>query len=222
MTTPYTYLLKHIPTNKLYYGVRYAKDCDPSEFWITYKTSSKYVKNLIEQYGSDSFIFEIRKTFDNDIKAREWESKVLKRLDVVNRKDFINQTDNISISREAAAKGRETQRKNGPQKMPEHQRQAIIKANTGLKRTPEVKEKMSQALKGRQPWNKGVAHSEETKEKMRQARIGKSRNASFKTKMSKQMSGRKMYINHDGIRKLFHPGTETTGFYPNNTAVKGD
>ena len=33
--------------------------------------------------------------------------------------------------------------------------QSISKARTGVKHTPEAKEKMSKALKGRVPWNKG-------------------------------------------------------------------
>ena len=95
MTTPYTYLLKHLPTGKVYYGCRFAKNCDPSEFWVKYKTSSKYVKELIDQYGEDTFVFEIRKTF-NDVKScRLWETRVLKRMDVVNRDIFLNKTDNI-------------------------------------------------------------------------------------------------------------------------------
>lgn len=98
MTTPYTYLLKHIPTGKFYYGCRFAEGCHPSDFWVSYKTSSKYVKMLVDEYGSDTFVFEIRKTFDKVIDARMWETKVLKRLDVTHRDDFLNRTDNISIA----------------------------------------------------------------------------------------------------------------------------
>ena len=32
--------------NKWYYGVRYSKNCNPSEFWVTYFTSSKYVNDF--------------------------------------------------------------------------------------------------------------------------------------------------------------------------------
>ncbi len=102
---PYTYLLKHKPTNTYYYGVRYANNCSPKDLWSTYFTSSHYVEKLINEYGKESFVFEIRKTFKSVDAARLWESKVLKRLNVSNRNDFINQTDNLSISREAASKG---------------------------------------------------------------------------------------------------------------------
>lgn len=105
MTTPYTYLLKHHPTNSYYYGVRYAKGCHPDDFWVSYKTSSTYVKQLIREYGEGSFSFEIRKTFNEVNLARTWETKVLRRLKVVMRKDFINKTDNTSISPEHASLG---------------------------------------------------------------------------------------------------------------------
>lgn len=104
-STPYTYLLKHIPTGKVYYGCRFAKKCSPDDFWKSYFTSSKYVKELISKYGKESFVFEIRKTFSNVDTCRLWESKVLKRLNVLNRQDiFINKTDNISISPECSSK----------------------------------------------------------------------------------------------------------------------
>lgn len=34
--TPYTYLIVHKPTGKLYYGAKWKKDCLPKDFWITY------------------------------------------------------------------------------------------------------------------------------------------------------------------------------------------
>ena len=100
---PYTYLLKHKPTRTYYYGVRYANNCNPKDLWSTYFTSSKHVQKLITEHGKDSFDFEIRKIFVDANDARKWENRVLKRLRVTNRSDFINQTDNISISREAAS-----------------------------------------------------------------------------------------------------------------------
>lgn len=94
MTTPYTYLLKHNPTNQFYYGVRYARGCSPCDFWVDYTTSSKNVKNLIDTYGKDSFSFEIRKIFTDVETARNWEAKVLRRMKVVLREDFLNKHDN--------------------------------------------------------------------------------------------------------------------------------
>ena len=184
MTVPYTYLLKHIPTGKFYYGCRFAEGCNPADFWKDYKTSSKYVKQLIEQYGADSFVFEIRKTFDDKQSARNWETKVLKKLNVVSRKDFLNMTDNISISPEAASKGRKG--KIGIYRISQTQIDAIKKANTGLKRSEEVKKKMSEAHMGKRIGDKnpmfGKKMSEETKQKMRLAKIGKKRGPYNKNK----------------------------------------
>ena len=184
MTVPYTYLLKHIPTGKFYYGCRFAEGCNPADFWKDYKTSSKYVKQLIEQYGADSFVFEIRKTFDDKQSARNWETKVLKKLNVVSRKDFLNMTDNISISPEAASKGKKG--KVGIYKISQEQINAIKKANTGLKRSEEVKKKMSNSAKGKRSGDMnpmfGKKMSEETKQKMRLAKIGKKRGPYNKNK----------------------------------------
>lgn len=170
MTTPYTYLIKHVPTNMYYYGCRFAKNCNPSEFWIKYKTSSKTVKLLIEQYGKDSFKFEIRKTFDNADAARLWENKVLKRMKVVDRNDFINLTDNISISHVAGEFGRKNRTSS------EVHRLAISKvgkSNLGRKRTDITKAKISKALIGNK-YKSGIKESDESREKKRQAHLGKS------------------------------------------------
>lgn len=91
---PYTYLLKHIPTNTYYYGVRYqnVKKKIPiaEDLWTKYFTSSTKVKNLITKYGTDSFEFEIRKVFETPRKATDWETKVLRRCKVLHDDRWIN------------------------------------------------------------------------------------------------------------------------------------
>jgi hypothetical protein len=94
--TPYTYLIGWPELNMWYYGVRYAKNCHPADFWNPYKTSSKQVKNFIKLHG-DPPVKQIRKQFTNTKIARLWENRVLKKLHVVNREDYLNKTDNISI-----------------------------------------------------------------------------------------------------------------------------
>jgi hypothetical protein len=93
MTIPYTYLLYCVPTNQYYYGVRWAKNCSPSDFWCTYFTSSRYVRKLVSTHGKDAFTFEIRKTFTTPSSAKKWERKVLHRLGVALRNDFLNKHD---------------------------------------------------------------------------------------------------------------------------------
>jgi hypothetical protein len=102
---PYTYLIGWSKHKLYYYGVRYANTCEPSELWVTYFTSSKHVKEFTKNNG-DPDIISVRKTFDDIDSARSWETKCLRRLKVKDRTDFLNKTDNISISKESADKGR--------------------------------------------------------------------------------------------------------------------
>jgi len=92
--TPYTYLIGWSEHDLYYYGVRYANNCHPSDLWVTYFTSSKYVASYIEKYDEPDVI-QIRKTFPTKIKAKLWEDKVLRRLDVASNPKFINKANNI-------------------------------------------------------------------------------------------------------------------------------
>jgi hypothetical protein len=97
--TPYTYLIGWSTHNVWYYGVRYAKNCKPEELWVTYFTSSKYVKRYREEHGEPDVI-QVRKTFSDPVAARTYERKVLVRLNVVSEDKWLNKTDNISIDAE--------------------------------------------------------------------------------------------------------------------------
>jgi hypothetical protein len=94
--TPYTYLIGWTKHNKFYYGVRFAKKCNPTELWKTYFTSSKHVSDFASIYG-DPDIIQVRKTFKHPKAARSWEHKVLRRIKAVSKINFLNKTDNISI-----------------------------------------------------------------------------------------------------------------------------
>jgi hypothetical protein len=94
--TPYTYFIGWSWLNTYYYGVKFAKKCHPSDLWVTYFTSSKYVHEFRELYGEPDII-EIRNVFNTADKARSWEHKVLKRIKAVLRKDFLNESDGKSI-----------------------------------------------------------------------------------------------------------------------------
>lgn len=100
----YTYLIGWSKQDKWYYGVRYSKHADPSELWVTYFTSSKHVKRFREEHGEPDII-EVRQTFDRVDKARLWEHKVLKRMQVVNDDRWLNMTDNKAVSIESALVG---------------------------------------------------------------------------------------------------------------------
>lgn len=94
----FTYLVKCIPTNQFYYGVCYKRGVSADRLWTTYFTSSKSVHRLIEDYGSDAFEVEIRRTFETSEAARLWESKVLKRMNVVKDPRWLNRTDLYSFA----------------------------------------------------------------------------------------------------------------------------
>ncbi len=94
----YTYLIKCIPTNQYYYGAQFGVNSNPSNLWKTYFTSSNKVYELIQLYGKDSFLFEIRKKFTNSLDAVKWEHKVLRRMKVIDNPSFLNQTDNVMFS----------------------------------------------------------------------------------------------------------------------------
>lgn len=95
MNIPYTYLIGWPELNRWYYGVRYAQNCDPSDFWISYFTSSDIVKEFCNQYG-DPPIRIIRKTFtgiNRVTESRKWETRVLKKLKVLLKETWLNKND---------------------------------------------------------------------------------------------------------------------------------
>ena len=89
---PYTYLIGWPELNKWYYGVRYSKNCDPSDLWTKYKTSSKIVRNFVQENG-DPTILEVRRKFSSIKEAQIWEHKVLKRLKVTKNTKWLNGHD---------------------------------------------------------------------------------------------------------------------------------
>lgn len=92
MNIPYTYVIT-APNGQRYYGVRYAKNCHPSDLWVTYFTSSKHVKKLILENNINDFKFEIRKIFTNTEDALNWEERVLTKLKVKSNQNWINVTN---------------------------------------------------------------------------------------------------------------------------------
>jgi hypothetical protein len=90
MFIPYTYFLYHKPTGFKYYGSQYNKRANPNDFWISYFTSCKEVKKLIDLYGKGSFAYKIHKTFSSVEETMEYEAYVLKTFKVLKRKDWLN------------------------------------------------------------------------------------------------------------------------------------
>ena len=90
---PYTYLIGWSKYNKWYYGVRFSKNCHPNDLWKKYFTSSEYVKDFRKTYGEPDII-EVRKIFDTNEKARNWEAKVIQRMNIVESENWLNRSNN--------------------------------------------------------------------------------------------------------------------------------
>lgn len=98
MTVPYTYLITFLPSNQKYYGVRYAQGCHPTDLGVKYFSSSKYLLEMFNQYNKSDFKFEVRKIFHTAEQACQWERKVLRRLKVHLRNDYINKVHNFTFA----------------------------------------------------------------------------------------------------------------------------
>ena len=142
---PYTYYIHWSAINKSYYGVKFGKDANPDTFWKDYFTSSPTVKAIREQYGEPDVI-QIRKTFDDPQKAYEYETKVLTRLNVIHKEEWLNK----GIGGRAI--------------MTEEVRKKISESHKGLKLTEEHKQNIGKGLKGKP---KTEAHKESMRKAVR-------------------------------------------------------
>ena len=91
--TPFVYLLKFKPTGQLYYGSRTKKNCQITDLWTTYFSSSKVIKDLIKEFGKDAFEYEIRKTFETKEEAISYEHRILKRINAKKNPMFLNRNN---------------------------------------------------------------------------------------------------------------------------------
>lgn len=193
MSVYYTYLIGWKNLNKWYYGVKYSKDSDPEKFWKEYFTSSIYVERMRQQYGEPDVI-QIRKTFSDPQKARLWEHKVLKRMNVVINENWLNKTDNIcfdSVLMSEIGKTKTGDKNNFygrkhtdefKQRMSVKQKSLVTdekrkKISDSIKRkhangeykhiyNEDTRRKISESNKGQIPWNKGGTLTEEHKKKI--------------------------------------------------------
>jgi hypothetical protein len=156
----YTYLIKCTINNKFYYGVRWGNKVPSSEdLWIKYFTSSKVIKNLINQYGKDVFLFKVRKVFTTKQEAIAWEETVLRRLKVLKSPDiWLNKCISKAIRYDIH-----------PRKgiiLSEQTKEKISKSNIGKpKFTDSQKSLMSLNRKGSLHWNHGNTWTDTIKQK---------------------------------------------------------
>lgn len=134
--TAYTYHLYHEPTGKHYYGVRYAKGCDPTDLWTSYFSSSPVVHQLIEEYGVASFNAKVRRVFESAEQAVEWETKFLTRVRAQKNDLWLNRSNGGSFM------GVESHRPESIEK--------TRKALQGITRSEETKAKIAAKAKQRE------------------------------------------------------------------------
>lgn len=84
----YTYSIRHLPTNKIYYGVRKSTIVD---IGTKYFSSSKLVKQMLQAEPIENFKFKVRKKFLSYEEARLYETKVLSRIKAVSNPMVLNQ-----------------------------------------------------------------------------------------------------------------------------------
>jgi hypothetical protein len=173
---PYTYLIKHRPTGKVYYGFRCANKVAPhDDLWHYYFTSSPKIQQLIEETGADSFDTEIRKIFETKEQAVAWETRVLTRCRVLHDDRWLNQ--NVAgyiVPTKESRKKISDFHKDKP-KSKEH-KEKIRQGNIGKKRPPRGKEYralMSTLKAGKNNPRYGATVSEETRRRISEAKKGK-------------------------------------------------
>jgi hypothetical protein len=176
---PYTYLIKHRPTGKVYYGFRCANKTEPHEdLWKQYFTSSSKIQQLIEETGVDSFDIEIRQVFESKEQAVLWETKVLRRCKVLEDDRWINQ--NIAgyiVPTEESRKKISDYHKDKP-KSDEHKQKLSASQkgkpkNSQVYKSLEYRELMSKLKSGKGNGRFGLEVSEETRKKISKAKKGK-------------------------------------------------
>jgi hypothetical protein len=180
MSTPFTYHLFHVPTQTHYYGVRYSKTCTPLDLWSSYFSSSRKILDLIQVYGKESFQYEIRKIFLCAADAIQHEQTVLRRLKVLQRSDWLNNSIG-STHRGGRKKG--TPASNRAQPISEMQKEKIRRTRELRGLNLECGKRLQKFFGDRNPMR-----NKETIEKYR-----------------KQITGRRKKYNNDGSWSWCYP-----------------
>jgi hypothetical protein len=84
----YTYSIQHLPTNKIYYGVRKSTVVD---IGTKYFSSSKLIKQMLQAEPIENFKFKVRRKFLSYDEARLHETKLLSRIKAVTNPMVLNQ-----------------------------------------------------------------------------------------------------------------------------------
>lgn len=100
-STPYFYVVKHVPTNRLYAGIRTAKGCHPDELLKPngYKTSSNVVRKIIETEGLHTMkvIYTITQE-ELGIRVSDYEREFLRMHDAARSLIWLNLSNCVGDS----------------------------------------------------------------------------------------------------------------------------
>ena len=151
---PYTYCITFLLTGQRYYGCRYAANknvANPNEFWLTYFTSSKVIKDLILLHGKESFTCQIRQTFKTKEETVAWEHKFLTRIDAASNPDWFNKSNGAGKFH-TTSESEESRLSTRNARTPEQKRATTEKRLVSMNaKTPEqkraIKEKRKATLK---------------------------------------------------------------------------
>ena len=201
MTIPYTYHLYHKPTGTHYYGARYRKGCSPDDLWNTYFSSSAVVKALINEYGKDSFVATVRKTFKTRDAAVAWEAKVHQRLNVQESSHWLNRHNS-----RAKFIGPHVHSAAARKKISAKSAQKVVSESTKEKmRIAAQKRESTRRAEGWSMPNEAVQRAIDT----RKARIAAGEidpyNASRNAKMAKSKKGTKRHYSPNGSFIMVKP-----------------
>lgn len=97
MTTPYFYVLKEVSTDMLYAGVKFSKNCNPSDLLVTYFTSSKIVRAMLAADPSCFVVNRVR-TFSSKEDAINYEKRFLKKVKADKSSRWYNQSISGAVS----------------------------------------------------------------------------------------------------------------------------
>lgn len=188
---PYTYWVYHKPSRKFYYGSRTANDCNTSDLWVTYFTSSKVVKNLIEKDGVYAFNTKIHKTFDSKGECLHFEYSLLNLFKAGQNPRFLNlhHCKSVEWTPERIEK---TRLSHLGKSLSDSHRAAISKGLIGRTVIQSEKWKKNAALA-----RTGLKRSDETKQKISAAR----RSNSKKWKFTNLKTGEMIYDTATGFVK---------------------
>jgi hypothetical protein len=154
--TPFTYVIKCLTTNQIYYGVRYAKRCHPSDLGKKYFSSSTVLNRRIKQYGLQQFQFQVRRIFSSQEAACAWELKVLRRIGAASNPLFINRQNHLFPVDNRGSK---------------NPMYGLPGTMLGRKHSEETKAKQ-RATKLGNTWNTGKNNSAESKRKCSESQQG--------------------------------------------------